>query len=131
MSLQKQAGLTLIEVLIALAIVGIALTAIIKTTTQNIYGTSYLQTKTIATWVGQTILNQAKTGLITLPKSKEEQKNTITILNRKWYWEGLEEPTANHRIKKLQVNIYSQDEAIAPSAALESYVYHEEIMQKN
>ncbi len=60
---QACVGLTLIEVLIALAIVGIAMTAIIKATSQNIRSTAYLQNKLIAMWVGQQVSNEMLAGI--------------------------------------------------------------------
>jgi prepilin-type N-terminal cleavage/methylation domain-containing protein len=57
-SQHTQSGLTLIEVLVALAIISIALTAIIKATSENIRGTAYLQDKTIAMYVARQILNE-------------------------------------------------------------------------
>ena len=53
-------GFTLLEVLIALAIISIALTAIIKASSQNIKDTAYLEDKAIANWVGLEVMNEVK-----------------------------------------------------------------------
>lgn len=71
LSANKRAGFTLIEVLIALAILSISLTAIIKATSQNIKDTAYLQEKTLALWVGLNELNEARAGYIRLPEQPD------------------------------------------------------------
>ena len=64
-TLTNHKGFTLIEVLIALAILAIALTAVIEATSKNIQNTLYLQNKTIASWVGLEIINEAKINFLT------------------------------------------------------------------
>ncbi|TAK75189.1 MAG: type II secretion system protein GspI [Gammaproteobacteria bacterium] len=117
-------GLTLIEVLIALAIVGIAMTAIIKAASQSIRGTTYLQDKTIAMWVGSQVLNEARVGILVLPKG-ETLKQTTRMLNRDWHWQAQQEETADERIKKIQVDVYGEEEEDqneTPIVSLESYI---------
>lgn len=115
-------GLTLIEVLVALAIIGIAMTAIIKAASQNIRSTRYLQDKTTALWVGQNLLNEARVGLL----SEQENNKTTTMLGREWYSQLEFKETPNKRIKKITVNVYNhagtrEDEA--PLVTLEGYLY--------
>ena len=127
--IQRQcSGLTLIEVLIGMAIVSIALAAIIKTTTQNIQATKYLQDKTMATWVGQQVLNEVRVGVLTLPSTNDLKQKTV-LLGRDWYWESSQEETANSRIKKITVNVYAHenvDQDEFPLINLESYIYGKE-----
>lgn len=123
----KQAGFTLIEVLIALAIVGIALTAVIKATSENIRATAYLQNKTQAMWAGQYVLNAVRTGLIKLDTS-DQHKEALEVLGTTWYWQADQEESANRRIKKIAVHIYKNDDDddAAPFMTLESFIYRKE-----
>ena len=126
---KNSAGLTLIEVIIALAIVAIAMTAVIKAASQNIRATAYLQDKTIATWVAQQVLNEIRVNLLELSTNDDKLKQATTMLDRKWYWEASQEQTLNQRIYKIEVNVFAkehEDEEDAPLVTLESYVYHEE-----
>lgn len=122
--LQKNsAGLTLIEVLIALAIIAIALTAVIKASSQSIRATTYLQEKTIAYWVGEQVLNETRAGVLSLNASEESRRMT-TMLNRNWYWQAKIIPTPNLHIKKIEVKVYaSKEDNNDPLIFLESYVY--------
>jgi general secretion pathway protein I len=122
------AGMTLIEVLVALAIVAIAMTAVIKATTQTVRGTGYLETKTMAMWVGKQVLNEARLGLLSLPSDKLKAKTLM--LGREWHWQASKEATPNKHIDKLMVNVYANepdDEDISPLISLESYVYREKV----
>jgi general secretion pathway protein I len=125
--MKKQSGLTLIEVLIALAIVAIAMTAIIKATSQNIRGSTYLKDKTIAMWVGQQVLNEARIGLLQPGKDSAGLKATTKMLNTDWYWQLSQSETPNKRIKKIEVRVFtheSDDEDEAPTITMETYLYH-------
>lgn len=124
----REQGLTLIEVLIALAIAAIALTAVIKATSQSIRGTTYLQNKSIAMWVGQEVLTEARLGLIVLPSLSAPMERSTNMLGRDWYWEAGSEETPNKRIRKISVSVFEQQahaENQTPLATLESYVYLE------
>lgn len=127
---QKQIGLTLIEVLIALSIVGIALTAVIKATSQNIRSTTYLQSKTIAMWVGQQVLSEVQLGLLNLPNSPDSLKQDTEMFNQNWYWQAEQEDTPNKKIKKIAVHVFTkdpdEDDQTKAIISLESYLYHED-----
>lgn len=121
-------GMTLIEVLIALAIVAIALTAVIKASADNIRGTAALDNKLTAMWVGKEIMNEARVGIITLPGEDSPITKKTQMLDREWYWQAYQENTANSRIKKATVKVFQfdpeADEDQSPEVELESYVYH-------
>lgn len=117
-------GLTLIEVLIALAIISIALTAIIKAATQNIRSTQYLQNKTIAMWVGNEVLNEARVNLLAWDGGNKLEKDT-NMLGQIWYWQASQEATSNTKIKIVKVKVFDKepDADDVPLADLETYVY--------
>lgn len=119
----QQAGLTLIEVLVALAIIAIALTAIIKASSQSIRSTGYLRHKTMASWVGESVMNQVQAGVIQLPADQDADDNVVTLLGEEWHWWGHSEATANTHIKKLTVNVSDSKEHETSLLTLESYQY--------
>ena len=75
-------GFTLIEVLIALVIMAIALTAIIKTTVSATHDLQYVEDKNISHWVALNILDQVKAELITTVPSQGQMK----MANKEWQW---------------------------------------------
>lgn len=121
-----QAGMTLIEVLIALAIISIAMTAIIKAASQNIRGTQYLQEKTVAMWVAQEVMNNIRVGVIQLSGSTTQEKNTRNALGKDWYYDASLVETPNKNIKKIIVKIFTHQtdsESATPIVTLASFVY--------
>ncbi|WED44183.1 GspI family T2SS minor pseudopilin variant LspI [Legionella cardiaca] len=81
----KQCGFTLIEVLIALSVIAIALTALLKATAQNVANTQRLQEKTISHWIAIQGVTMVQLGLLTVTPSKEVTQIT-NMLGQRWYW---------------------------------------------
>lgn len=121
--MKNSCGFTLIEVLVALAIIGIALTAVIKATSQNIRDTQYLQQKVIATWVATRVMNEARAGLINLSKTDEVSEDT-EMLNQEWTWKANLKDTPNPKIKKLFVSVFQKDHD-QELVNLASYLYEQ------
>jgi general secretion pathway protein I len=119
-------GFTLIEVLIALAIVAIAVTAVIKATSQNIRSTGYLQQKTIAMWIGQDVIHKAQVQLVNLSDDSGDQKDSTTMLNQTFYWQGSEEQTPNKNIYKLIVKVFPTQDDESPLVTLTGYRYNDQ-----
>ncbi len=117
--MKNKSGFTLIEVLIALVILSIALTAIIKSTSQNIKDTLYVQKKTIALWVGNQIMSEIIVGLRKAPTAPDTLKDTATMLNENWTWEASIKPTPNPHIQEITVDVSQK----TPLIHLVSYLY--------
>lgn len=121
-SAQSETGLTLIEVLIALAILSIALTAIIQSASQNIKNTLYLQNRTIATWIGTDTINNIRAGIIKLPDEPDHVTKEDHTLGQNWLTEATLKATPNPHIKQIIVDVYHQPDT-KKFAHLESYIY--------
>jgi general secretion pathway protein I len=119
---QNEKGLTLIEVLIAMAILSIALTAVIKSASQNIRSTLYLQNRTIATLVGTNIVNSIRMGLIRMPGAPDQLSGNDQTLGQPWTWKAAMNVTPNPRIRQIIVDVYHQPDD-KRFAHMESYVY--------
>lgn len=108
-------GFTLIEVLLALVIVAIALTALIKATAQTVTGTQLIKNKTIRHWVSMEAVSMIQMGLVTVP-ANQEITNVTTMLGERWYWRAKLLPTP---IKHMQqINITSSNHQAGPFADL-------------
>jgi len=102
-------GFTLIEVLIALAIIAIALTAVMKSTSLSIRNHIYLQNKTIALWVAEDVINQTRVGLLQLSDSESGTENQTMMFNQAWSWKAWLKPTANAGIQEIDVEVFEKD----------------------
>jgi len=84
-SCRKQHGFTLIEVLIALSILAIALTALLKATASIVYGTRIIKEKTIAHLVAMQGISMLQMGLIKA-HAGQNITNKMTLFGQTWYW---------------------------------------------
>lgn len=108
---QSKKGFTLIEVLISLVILSIALTAIIKVTSQTIRDTSYVQNKLIANWVGTTVMNEILAGVLKISNEQAISENT-QMLKRQFAWEAKAKETPNKHIREIDVDVFDQSKKI-------------------
>ena len=102
-------GFTLIEVLLALAIIAIALTAILKATAQNIENTQRLKEKTISHWVAMQGISMIQLGLIQVDQTQESTQTT-TLLNQKWYWRVKITSTPIETMQQLTISLSQKQE---------------------
>lgn len=107
--MKRSHGFTLIEVLIALLIIAIAMTAVIKTTGGDIRTTQYLNQKTRAYWAASEVYNERQSGALPYPLSGVTEMGQIKILNQPLWWSLTVKPTSNGRIKKIIVDIFSDE----------------------
>lgn len=119
----SEKGLTLIEVLVALAIIGIALTAIINASASNIRATTHVQNKIEARLIATLILNEVRAGILEVPSDRPLNQKT-QALNRDWYWQAEATATPNPDIKKMSVSVADNPSEEAPILMrMETYVY--------
>lgn len=78
-------GFTLVEVMVALAIVAFGLTALFSTTTQSVRASSYLREKTLAQWIALNRISEAR--LEGQPPADEDMSGEIDYAGETWRWE--------------------------------------------
>ena len=100
----KDLGFTLIEVLLALAIIAIALTALLKATSQNIEHTTRLKEKSIAHWVAMQGITAIQLGLIPVNLNQDMTKVT-SMLGQRWYWRITLASTSIHNVQKITITV--------------------------
>ena len=101
------AGFTLLEVLIALAILALSMGAIIKATSDYTSNQSYLRDRTMAMWVARNVLVQFRV-------EKEwprvgERKGTEEMGHREWRWLAVISQTEEAELRRLDVKVFSID----------------------
>lgn len=105
----RNKGFTLVEVLIALLIIAIALTAVIHATTQTTRSLNRVQEKMIAHWVGMNVLSEVQTQLIVIPKDASLPPGKTEMLGAQWYWTIRTEPMqATPSELRVQVSVENQ-----------------------
>jgi len=80
----RESGFTLIEVLVALAIVTIGMGALLGTLSSSADSTSYMRDKTFAEWVALNRLEEVRLALQRPTKGKSDGE--AELAGRKWKW---------------------------------------------
>ncbi len=113
-------GMTLLEVMVAMAIFAIAGITLMKTVTEQVVALATLEDKTFASWVAD---NQ----LVTVHLA--EQWPNLAWTNGQeqmagrtyyWRWHGIE--TADPQFRAIDVEVRDAEKAPDPRATLRSYV---------
>ena len=100
-------GFTLVEVLLALAVIAIALTALLKATGQNIDNTHRVKNKTISHWVAMQGVTMIQLKLIQVNQSQESTQVT-KMLGERWYWRAKISTTPLKTMQKITISTSSQ-----------------------
>lgn len=106
-------GFTLIEVLLALAVIAIALTSLLKATSQDIAHTERIKEKSISHWVAMQGVAAIQLGLVSVP-SNQEITEVTTFLGQRWYWRA--KITTTPIKNTQQINITVSDKPTGPFA---------------
>lgn len=83
----RERGFTLVEVLVALAVIAIVLPALLLGIMSNLDGTGYMREKVIAEWVASNRLSELRAVNIAtgkIPSGKPDGKEEMA--GREWYW---------------------------------------------
>lgn len=96
-------GMTLLEVLVALAIFAIAAAAAIKTMTSEIQALSYLEERMLGQWVAENRITELQ--LKGWPDIDETQGES-ELANRTWYWKSQIIATSSEQIRRIEVQVF-------------------------
>jgi len=110
-------GFTLLEVLVALAVLAIGLGAVIKVSMENAENTRYLRDKTLAHWVAMNVLTE-----IQAREKWSTDKGTAMMAEREWYWLLKVSETIDEELRRLEVQVYYHSKDEAPITTLVGFV---------
>jgi len=105
-SLKQEQGFTLIEVLVALAIIAIAMTAIVQTAVLAANQQIYLEEKTFANWIA---LNQI--ALKRLTPKEVDSEGEVDMASRQWSWRMKEEKVLKDFLLHVTTEVARADDA--------------------
>lgn len=120
MSRQRAAGFTLIEVLVALAILAIALGAIIKTMSSNAYNAIYLRDRTLAHWVAMNKVTELQISP-TWPSPGKTDGHSL-MGSREWFWVTEIATTPDADVETIKVSVSDKRDAENPVAIVHAYI---------
>ena len=113
-------GFTLLEVLVALAILSIALASTIKLTANQSMNAEYLRDKTLAHWVAMNQIAELQISQEWPPVGKK--KGTEEMGLREWHWQRIVSDTPDTRVRLLEVKVYRERDDTSPITHLTSFL---------
>jgi len=108
-------GFTLVEVMVALLIVAVAISALLSQMMSNIDSTAYLRDKTIAHWVA---LNQLE--LLYLENAQgnkllqRERSGMVEMASREWHWRIKPQPSLAQGFEQIAVSVSTERDGDTP-----------------
>ncbi len=105
--LRAEPGFTLIEVLVALAVVAIGMLGVIQAVGFSAQTSSYLREKTIAHWVAMNRLTEAR--LLTDPPPEGKSSDTVEMAGLRWHWTMEVQPTPLQSMRRIDISVRMAD----------------------
>ena len=112
------AGFTLIEVLIALAVVAIALLALTRAASVQVSSFDALRERTLAAWVAANVLTDTR--LAGAMPATGRSDGRVEFAGRGWRWEREVKATPTPAVRRIDIRVFAGT-AQAPSASLSGF----------
>ena len=116
---RRQAGFTLLEVLVALTIVAVALGAIIRASGQSTGNLVYVRDKIAASWVAENRIAEAMLAEEWPPLGT--QSGSEEMLDQDWNWDVTVSVTADPDLRRLDVSVSHVDAGTGPLVTLSAF----------
>ncbi|MEP0174398.1 MAG: type II secretion system minor pseudopilin GspI [Paraglaciecola sp.] len=99
----SSAGMTLLEVMVALLIFALTATAIMKAASEHLTSVSQIEDITFATWVANNRLSQLHVD--TSWPVKNNKKGSQEMAGLTWYWQQTVEKTSDSEMVQVEVSV--------------------------
>ncbi len=116
----KHRGFTLLEVMVAMAVLAIAGISVVGLVRESISNTQYLAEKRPAYWVAENTM----TDLVLSERwpGKEWQSSSEVLADREWFVRSRKVKTASDDLIMLEVEVRQKKDSKAALASLQTYV---------
>ncbi len=109
MSVERSAGFTLIEVVVALAIVAIGMLAVFKTVNDTVNNVDYLRDRSFAAWIADNRLTEMRLSP-ELP-SVDRTEGDVQFAGRRWLWTAAVSQTPVDGLRRIDVSVRREGDA--------------------
>lgn len=123
--MRKGRGFTLIEVMVALAVVAMALPALVSLVMTQLDGTAAMRERTQAFWVAENEMTRLQLQQRLLPDFvlPESANGELNASDRVWYWRMETEATEVDEIRRVEFFVYRNEDRDSPVASLAGFFH--------
>ncbi len=114
----RQGGMTLIEVLVALVVIGLALAAVIKTVDSGVVSVAYMKERSFAHWVAANHETRMQLEGVSVGDKWQE----ASMAERDWHVRTRVEATNDPAILRAHIEVFVSRDSEEPSAQLVTYI---------
>ena len=104
---RRQHGFTLIEVLVALVVVAVSMTAAILAVSERTRDGTYLRDKTLAHWIAMNLVTERRLQAEAPPLGKTGDE--VEFAGRRWRWSMVVDKTAVDTMRRMDVSVRMAD----------------------
>lgn len=105
----RSRGFTLVEVVVALAIVAIGMLAVFKTIGDTINNVSTLRDRSFAAWIADNRITEVR--LSGQMPSVDETKGDLEFAGRRWHWVATVSQTPVEGLRRIDVSVRREGDA--------------------
>lgn len=110
-----QRGFTLIEVVVAIAIVALGMMAVFRVVNDTVNNSAYLRDRTLAVWIADNRLVEMRLAR-ELP-SVDETEGDLEYANQRWHWTATVSQTPVDNLRRIDVRVRRESDAEDSSLA--------------
>lgn len=110
----------MLEILVALAIIAIALSAIVSEASNNVNNAAHLRDKTLAHWVAMNKVTELHTSG-DWPTPGESHGDAL-MAEHEWHWSVKVSTTDFEDVRRMDVEVRADQESKRPDASLIAYI---------
>lgn len=114
--MQKTSAFTLLEVMIALVVISVTMGAIITSAGNSASIAARLKQKTVANWVAQNQIALYRAKKTWASSASSNTSGAVTMLDVEWHWQMKVRQTDNPLIRRIDVDVYLNEDDIIASA---------------
>lgn len=113
-------GFTLVEVLVAVAVLAIALGAVISAMARQADNAGYLKQKTLALWVAHNRLTEIQ--LEPDPPATGRSDGKVEMSGVEWKWQVEVKPTQDDRLRRIDISVSGPQQKTGSLAQLNGFI---------